>query len=113
MSKSKTITVRGVEVTETSTPLVRQWAELVGPLRGNAIALFRLGDFYESFGDDAVALAESANVSLTKRNGLPMAGIPFHARTEYIKRVYEAGRSVVLFEKNEGQWVAIDLLEKE
>jgi DNA mismatch repair protein MutS len=106
--------IRGVEVAEKSTPLIRQWAGLVEPLRDNAIALFRLGDFYESFGDDAVALATAAQVPITKRNGIPMAGIPFHARTAYIKRVYAAGRSVVLFDRLENrQWVAIDLLESE
>jgi DNA mismatch repair protein MutS len=106
--------IRGVEVTEQATPLIRQWAGLVELVRDNAIALFRLGDFYESFGDDAVALATAAQVALTKRNGIPMAGIPFHARTQYIKRVYAAGRSVVLFEKGEdGGWVALDLLEPE
>ena len=46
--------------------------------------LFRLGDFYELFFEDAKEAAGLLNVALTKRNGVPMCGVPYHAAQRYI-----------------------------
>jgi DNA mismatch repair protein MutS len=61
--------------------------------------LFRLGDFYELFFEDAVAGAQLLNVALTRRGSTPMCGIPFHAANAYLGRLLKAGRKVAICEQ--------------
>jgi DNA mismatch repair protein MutS len=63
--------------------------------------LFRLGDFYELFLDDAVEGARLLQITLTSRQGAPMAGIPHHAAENYIARLVRAGRKIALCEQLE------------
>ncbi len=65
------------------------------------ILFFRLGDFYEMFEDDAIEVSRLLNLTLTKRNGQPMCGIPYHAAKVYIKRLLEAGRKIAICEQTE------------
>src|SRR5207248_9042745 len=58
--------------------------------------LFRLGDFYELFFEDAKEAAHLLNVALTKRNGVPMCGVPYHAAPNYITKLIKAGRRVAI-----------------
>ncbi len=66
------------------TPMMAQYRRIKGELPKDALLLFRLGDFYEMFFEDAQAGAQLLNVALTTRNGVPMCGMPFHAANGYI-----------------------------
>lgn len=68
---------------------------------GPALLLFRLGDFYEAFYEDAKILSAVLNVTLTKRHDTPMAGIPYHSLDGYLKKLIEAGHIVALAEQIE------------
>ncbi len=70
----------------------------------DAILLFRLGDFYEMFFDDAVTAAEILGLTLTSRHkeaGIPMAGVPYHSVDGYIRKLLDAGKKVALCEQME------------
>src|SRR5882757_1448516 len=83
------------------TPMMAQYRRIKGELPKDALLLFRLGDFYEMFFDDAKDGAQLLNLSLTARNGIPMCGLPFHAANNYISRVLKAGRKVAICEQTE------------
>ncbi len=82
------------------TPMMAQYLDLKGNLQ-DEILFFRLGDFYEMFLDDAKEAARILNLTLTARNGIPMCGIPYHAATNYIKRLLDAGKKVAICEQTE------------
>ncbi len=70
----------------------------------DAIVFFRLGDFYEMFGDDAVLVARLLDLTLTSRNRgkpdeIPMAGVPHHAAHSYLARLLELGHKVAICEQ--------------
>lgn len=68
---------------------------------GDAVLLFRLGDFYEAFYEDAERLARDLGVTLTKRQEVPMAGVPFHAAESYIEKLVRKGHLVAIAEQLE------------
>jgi DNA mismatch repair protein MutS len=78
------------------TPMMAQYRRIKAELPKDALLLFRLGDFYEMFFEDAQAGAQLLNVALTKRGAVPMCGIPFHAANNYISRILRAGRKVAI-----------------
>src|SRR5213593_4141944 len=78
------------------TPMMAQYRRIKGELPKDALLLFRLGDFYELFFEDAQIGAQLLNVALTKRGVIPMCGIPFHAANNYIARLLKAGRKVAI-----------------
>ncbi|HOI22014.1 MAG: DNA mismatch repair protein MutS [Spirochaetia bacterium] len=65
----------------------------------DAILFFRLGDFYEMFFDDAVQASALLDLTLTKRQGQPMCGIPYHAYKPYVARLLKAGKKVAICEQ--------------
>ncbi len=65
----------------------------------DTILFFRLGDFYEMFFQDAASVSSILNLTLTKRNGIPMAGIPYHAAHAYIARLLKAGQKIAICEQ--------------
>ncbi|MCI0745216.1 MAG: DNA mismatch repair protein MutS [Verrucomicrobia subdivision 3 bacterium] len=83
------------------TPMMAQYRRIKGELPRNALLLFRLGDFYEMFFEDAQIGAQILNVALTKRGVIPMCGIPFHAAQAYIGKLLRAGRKVAICEQLE------------
>src|SRR5258708_31291138 len=83
------------------TPMMAQYRRIKSELPKDALLLFRLGDFYEMFFEDATAGAQLLNVSLTKRGVIPMCGIPFHAANNYIARILRAGRKVAICDQVE------------
>jgi Mismatch repair ATPase (MutS family) len=83
------------------TPMMAQYRRIKGELPKDALLLFRLGDFYEMFFEDAQTGAQILNVALTKRGVVPMCGIPFHAANSYIGRLLKAGRKVAICEQLE------------
>lgn len=64
-----------------------------------ALLLFRMGDFYEAFYDDAVRLSQELDLTLTKRQEIPMAGVPYHAAESYIDRLVARGHRVAIAEQ--------------
>ena len=79
------------------------------PLRSSTLAallLFRLGDFYELFYEDAVVASRLLQITLTARNkekgqAVPMCGVPYHAAENYIARLIRAGHKVAICEQME------------
>jgi DNA mismatch repair protein MutS len=81
--------------------MMAQYRRIKGELPKDALLLFRLGDFYEMFFEDAQSGAQLLNLSLTARNGVPMCGLPFHAANNYIARILKSGRKVAICEQME------------
>jgi len=84
------------------TPVMRQHEEAKAA-HPDAILFFRMGDFYEMFGDDAVLCARALDLALTSRNKedpneAPMAGVPYHAAHGYIARLLAMGHKVAICE---------------
>lgn len=81
---------------------MRQWHEQKRQA-GDALLLFRMGDFYELFYEDAVAGARLLGITLTSRDGgrTPLAGIPHHALESYLSKLVAAGRKVAISEQTE------------
>ncbi len=102
--------------TETS-PLMRQYREIK---RGypEAILLFRVGDFYEMFYEDAQIASKLLSIALTSRdksstNPVPLCGVPYHAVQGYIAKLLKAGRTVALCEQVEDPKLAKGLVRRE
>ncbi|MBB64188.1 MAG: DNA mismatch repair protein MutS [Waddliaceae bacterium] len=83
-----------------TTPMMSQWEQCKQAAK-DAVLFFRMGDFYEAFYDDAATLARLLNLTLTKRQGIPMAGIPHHACEGYIDRLVASGIRVAVAEQLE------------
>ena len=78
------------------TPMMKQYHAVRRELPPRTILLFRLGDFYEIFGDDAKAASPIMNVALTKRGEMPMCGMPYHSARGYIEKLVQAGWRVAI-----------------
>src|SRR5919205_3805733 len=96
------LTLPGMEDVGLS-PIRRQYLELKRR-QPDALLLFRLGDFYETFEDDAHVAARVLDITLTSREmgrgeRLPMAGIPAHSAESYIGRLIGAGLAVAIAEQ--------------
>ena len=86
-----------------STPMMQQYLAFKEKYH-DAILFFRLGDFYEMFFEDAVEASQILGITLTSRHkdaDIPLAGIPYHAADQYIKKLLEAGRKVAVCEQTE------------
>lgn len=83
------------------TPMMAQYRRIKSELPKDALLLFRLGDFYELFFEDAQVGSQILNVTLTRRNLVPMCGIPFHAAQGYIARILKAGKKVAICDQVE------------
>src|SRR4051812_49425720 len=95
----------GNEVSGDETPLMKQFRELKQKA-GDALLLFRMGDFYELFGEDAITAARVLGITLTSRdknkpNPLPMAGVPHHSAQSYIQKLLDSGFKVAIGEQME------------
>ncbi|MBN2860850.1 MAG: DNA mismatch repair protein MutS [Sphaerochaetaceae bacterium] len=80
------------------TPMMKQYLEIKERYK-DEVLFFRLGDFYEMFMDDAVEVSRLLNLTLTKRNGHPMCGIPHHAAKTYLKRLLDEGKKIAICEQ--------------
>ena len=76
--------------------MMQQYRRLRSSIPADTLLLFRLGDFYELFFEDAKEASVLLNVALTKRNGVPMCGMPYHAAQTYIAKLIKAGRRVAI-----------------
>ncbi len=82
------------------TPMMRQYRELKRRYP-DYVLFFRLGDFYETFFEDAELAARILQITLTSRQDAPMAGIPHHAADGYIARLVRAGQKIAVCEQLE------------
>jgi len=92
-------------MTEPATPLLRQY-HAIKKQHPHALLLFRLGDFYELFFDDAILASKILQIMLTSRNRekgqpVPMCGVPYYAAEGYIARLIRAGQRVAICEQME------------
>src|SRR5881392_1859300 len=78
------------------TPMMAQYRRIKSELPKDALLLFRLGDFFELFFEDAQIGAQLLNVALTRRGAVPMCGIPFHAAGGYVAKLLKAGRKIAI-----------------
>jgi DNA mismatch repair protein MutS len=85
----------------TLTPMMQQYFEVKRGLPADTLLLFRLGDFYELFFDDAAVASRLLGLTLTQRQGQPMAGLPFHAVENYVRRLLAAGKKVAICDQQE------------
>jgi len=104
-------------MTETSTPLMRQYAAIKKE-HPNALLFFRLGDFYELFFEDAVVASRELQITLTSRNkekgiSVPMCGVPHHAAEGYISKLIRRGFKVAMCEQVEDPRLAKKLVRRE
>ena len=81
------------------TPMMKQWYKCKQSAK-DAILLFRMGDFYEAFYDDAELVSKLLDLTLTKRASTPMAGVPHQHIDPYIDRLVAKGYKVALAEQN-------------
>jgi len=81
-----------------NTPMMVQYYRIKNKSK-DSILLFRLGDFYEMFEDDAITASSILNITLTKRNKVPMCGFPYHAADTYIARLLKDGKKVAICEQ--------------
>ena len=99
------------------TPLMRQY-HAVKTQHPDKILFFRMGDFYEMFGDDAVKAAPILGIALTSRSHgeserIPLAGVPYHAADKYLARLLAAGQKVVVVEQVEDPKTAKGIVKRE
>ena len=80
------------------TPLMAQYRSLKES-RPEALLFFRLGDFYEMFGDDALEVSKLLGLTLTHRGDSPMCGIPYHSAKRYVSRLLSAGKKIAVAEQ--------------
>lgn len=88
-------------MTEELTPVMQQYLKLKSEVK-DCVLLFRLGDFYELFFEDAVECAPILQIALTTRDGeIPMCGIPYHSLENYIPKLLNAGKKIAIAEQME------------
>jgi DNA mismatch repair protein MutS len=104
-------------IKDQGTPLMRQYDEIKQQY-SDAIVLFRMGDFYETFNDDAILTAKILGIVLTKRsNGaaaeVPLAGFPYHSIDNYLHKLVNAGQRVAICEQVEDPKLAKGIVKRE
>ena len=98
---------------EELTPMMRQYRRIKTELPEGVILLFRLGDFYEMFFDDAREAAPLLGVALTQRGGTPMCGVPYHAIYAYLAKLIRAGRKAAICDQMEDPAQAKGIVRRE
>ncbi|MCP5503598.1 MAG: hypothetical protein H7A41_00425 [Chlamydiales bacterium] len=93
-------------------PMMSQWYACKQKAK-DALLLFRLGDFYEAFYEDAKLLSDTVDVTLTQRQGVPMSGVPAHAAEGYIEKLVEKGFLVAIAEQTEDPKAVKGLVKRE
>lgn len=103
-------------VKDRTTPMIAQYHRIKGE-HPEALLLFRVGDFYETFYEDAVEASHILGITLTSRNHgregqVPLAGIPYHALERYLSRLLKAGKKVAICDQLEDAQVAKGLVRR-
>ena len=100
------------EENEKLTPMMKQYKEIKDKYL-DSILLFRMGDFYEAFFEDAKKLSQILNITLTKRANVPMAGVPYHAIHGYLSRLIKSGVKIAICEQMEDPKTAKGLVKRD
>ena len=95
------------------TPMMRQYLAIKREVPAGAIVMFRLGDFYEMFGEDAIVAAPILGATLTHRGDQPMCGVPYHALNSYLAKLIRAGKTAALCDQVEDPKLAKGLVRRE
>ena len=101
------------------TPMMRQFYDFKAK-HPDALLLFRCGDFYETYNEDAAVAAEILGITLTKRSsvagtsasGTAMAGFPYHALDSYLPKLIRAGKRVAICDQLEDPKLAKKLVKR-
>ena len=109
-----------VKFVSTPTPMMKQYLD-VKERNGDSILFFRLGDFYEMFGDDARTASKELDLMLTSRDKstddplerIPMCGVPYHSSEVYIARLIAKGYKVAICEQMEDPTTAKGLVDRD
>lgn len=80
------------------TPMMRQYLDIKKKYK-DAVIFFRVGSFYEMFFDDAIEASKLLNLTLTKRENVPMCGVPYHTSKEYIRKLILFDKKVAICEQ--------------
>ena len=99
------------------TPMMKQYYAAKEAAKG-ALLLFRMGDFYEMFNEDAIKASQTLNITLTTRdrnkaNGMPMAGFPWQHLDNYLSRLVKAGHRVAVCDQMEDPKKAKTIVKRE
>ncbi|RKX22966.1 MAG: DNA mismatch repair protein MutS, partial [Candidatus Zixiibacteriota bacterium] len=99
------------------TPLMKQFYD-IKEQHPDKILFFRMGDFYEMFGDDAIKAAPILGIALTSRSHgnserIPLAGVPYHASDKYLAKLLNHGEKVVVVEQTEDPKTVKGLVKRE
>ncbi len=95
------------------TPMMQQYREAKAAIPPDAVLLFRLGDFYEEFFEDAERVSSVLELTLTRRQGYPMCGFPYHALDTYLPRLVAAGVKVAIAEQMEDPRLAKGIVKRQ
>jgi len=93
--------------------MMRQYRRIRNSLPPDTILFFHLGDFYEMFYEDAREASRLLDIALTRRNQVPMCGVPCHSAEIYIARLIRAGRKVAICEQVEDPAAARGIVRRE
>lgn len=92
---------------------MKQYQQAKSEIPDDAILLFRLGDFYEMFFEDAAKASAIMDITLTKRGGVPMCGFPYHALEMHLPRLLNAGVKVAIAEQMEDPKLAKGIVKRQ
>jgi DNA mismatch repair protein MutS len=95
-----------------ASPMIAQW-HACKQIAKDAVLFFRMGDFYEAFYEDAALLSKELDLTLTKRQEIPMSGVPFHTSEIYIDKLVAKGYRVAIAEQIEDPKKAKGLVKRE
>ena len=93
------------------TPMMAQWQACKDAAK-DSILLFRMGDFYEAFYEDAAIIAKELDLTLTRRQDIPMSGVPWHTCESYIDKLVSKGHRVAVAEQTEDPKFAKGLVKR-
>ncbi|MGB4621482.1 MAG: DNA mismatch repair protein MutS [Kiritimatiellia bacterium] len=96
-----------------TTPMMAQYRRIKAEIAPDTILFFRLGDFYEMFFEDAIVASEILGIALTKRQNMPMCGVPFHAADTYLAKLLRAGKKVAICDQMEDPATAKGIVKRE
>lgn len=100
------------------TPMMQQYKKIKRSIPAGVVLMFRMGDFYEMFFEDAVTAARVLNITLTSRSkqegkNYPMCGFPYHAAESYIGKLIRAGYKVAVCDQVEDPKLAKGIVRRE
>ncbi len=93
--------------------MMKQFRSIRNSLPADVILFFRLGDFYEMFFDDAVEASRILEITLTKRQKIPMCGVPYHSADGYLAKLIKAGKKVAICDQVEDPSQAKGIVKRE